>query len=465
MVPVHAQQVQLADLDKGFDPNAILSDSDIFDANAFPMKRMVDFLRSKGTLADAKQVDTDGVMKPIADIVWRVSQSYKINPKYLLALMQKEQSLVEDPDPSQKQFDWATGYGVCDTCSMSDPSVQQFKGFASQIEWSAKQFREKYLMQILGKGSTLTGIALGKTVMVDGLAIKPANNATAMLYTYTPHIHGNLNLWRIWTRWFSITYPDGTIVRAKTSKKTYLVRLGEKHLFASPAVTESMVDESKVILVDDTDLQGYPDGDAIKFPNYALLRDPHGTIYLLSGDEKRPIESMKTFLKLGFNEDEILDVQDSDLASYTVGDKITAASAYPQGVLLKVATQPGVWYVESGTRHALVSDVFLKLYFRNWRIHTVTQKTLDQYTVGDPYQLHDGELVKAKDTSSIYVVENGVLRPIPSADVFESVGWSWGNIVTIPSNVLTTYHVGDPFMPTTTQPVTTDGTQVAQASL
>lgn len=456
-VPVNAAS---SATDEGFDPNAILSDSDIFDYNAFPLDRMVNFLRRKGTLADYRTPDIDGIPKTAPEIIWRVSQSYKINPKYLLALIQKEQSLVEDPNPTQKQFDWAAGYGICDSCSKDDPSVQEFKGFASQLEWAAKQHREKYLMQLLTRGITIGGQGLGKPVTIDGLTITPANRATAMLYSYTPHIHGNLTLWRIWKRWFSINYPDGTIVRAKTSGTTYQLRFGEKRPFASRAVVASLVDEAKIISVEDTDLNNYPDGKTIKFSPYSILRDPKGRIFLLTMDAKRQIANMEAFRKFGFNEDEIEDVEDSDLAGYPDGPKITVATAFPQGVLMKLASAPGVWYVEDGVRQPLLDGSLLKLYFRGRQIKTVTAKTLEGYTQGEPYRLHDGELVKSSSSPTVYVVEHALLRPIPSGDVFESVGWKWKNVVTVPPSLLAAHPAGDPFVQ-----APPEQTELAQAPL
>ena len=139
-------------------PNMILGDGDI-ELGSLNLAGIQAFLSEKGTLGHYRTNDIDGVEKPASEIIWRVSTPYKINPRYLLALLQKEQSLVEHPSPSQRQFDWATGYGVCDSCSKDDPGIQDFKGFANQLEWAAKQHREKYLLQILGKGRTIAGHA------------------------------------------------------------------------------------------------------------------------------------------------------------------------------------------------------------------------------------------------------------------------------------------------------------------
>jgi hypothetical protein len=438
--PVSAQIT----LDTGFDPNMILHDDDVFDVNAMSKERLIAFLKSKGTLASIKVMDSDGIEKTPADIIWRVATTYKINPKYLLVLLQKEQSLVEDPDPSQKQLDWAAGYGVCDSCSKDDPSIQDFKGFAAQVEWASRQHREKYLMQLLGNGQTIAGQAPGKTIVIDGLSVTPANNATAMLYSYTPHLHGNLNLWRIWRRWFSLKFPDGTVVRGKTSGDVYLIRLGEKRKFASKSVLESLVDPDKVLEIADTELSAYPDGPEIRFPKYALLREPDGTIWLLTSSERRHIETMEAFRKFGFNIDEVEEVEAGELESYPIGESLSEKTEFPQGVLLQDPKSGGIWYVENNVKYSVPSKIFLSLYFRGRPIKKSTTATLETYVTGTPYRLHEGELVRTVSEPAVYVVENNGLRPIPSAEVFEGMGWQWKNVVTVADVVLKPYNIGTP---------------------
>ncbi|MBU1032377.1 hypothetical protein KJ937_00400 [Patescibacteria group bacterium] len=449
--PANAITVDLADY-PAFDPNYILSDNDIFDSTAMPYDRMVNFLRSKGTLANLKVVDTDGKLKIASEIIWRISQSYKMNPKYLLALLQKEQSLVEDPAPTQNQLDWATGYGICDSCSKDDPDLQELRGFGAQLEWAAKQHREKYLMQLLTNGLTIGGQGMGKTAIIDGVRVTPVNHATAMLYSYTPHIHGNINLWKIWKRWFSVSFPDGTVVHSDTTDQTYLIRFGEKRPFASAAVVSSLVfDEKKIITVSDAELQNYADGPSMKFPKYSLLKDPNGKIYLLTEDSKRHIATMEAFRKFGFNMDEVEDVELEDLAAYPDGDKITIYTSFPQGVLMKTADSPGVWYVEDGWRQPLIHPVFISLYFHNRRIKIVSATELESYPIGQLYHLHNGELVKAEDDSTVYVVEHSLLRAIPSEQIFEEIGWQWKNIVEVPVKILAIHKIGEPFIPQTNQ--------------
>lgn len=436
-----------------FNPNQILQDADIFELGDMAEQDIQDFLSTHGTLGTIKLKDIDGIEKRPSAIIWRIATSYKINPKYLLVLLQKEQSLVEDPDPTQKQFDWATGYGVCDSCSMDDPRIQDFRGFASQLEWAAKQHREKYLIQILGKGSTIAGYAPGKTAKIDGKTITPGNAATAMLYSYTPHIHGNYNLWKIWQRWFSLTFPNGTIVQGNQSKKYYVLRYGQKQPIKNLAVVNSLIDIKKVVPVDDVLIGGYRLGRAISFANYSLVTTPDGKRYLLVGTTKRLIANQAAFNKFGFNEDELLEAQPEDLMDYTDAADITIRTTYPTGLLVK-DPQGKYWYIENNQRRLVPDKQFLSLYFKNRSAKSWTSTKLNEISKGEDYRLQDGELVKGKTGAGVYVIEQGTRRAFVSGDDFEELGFQWKNVITLPDKLLEAYPLGEPIDPHAALPST-----------
>lgn len=444
-------------MDDAFDRNDVLDDADLFDWKSMTLAGIQNFLLEKGTLGSIKIKDLDGAEKTPAQIIERVAKTYQVSPRYLMALIQKEQSLVEDPHPTQKQFDWAAGFGVCDSCSMADSAIQAYKGFANQLESAAKQFREKYLQQIIGKGSTIGGYAPGHIMVVDGKIVIPQNQATAMLYTYTPHLHGNLNLWRIRQRWFGLQFPDGSVVRGKTSKTVYLIRFGEKRPYKSLAVALSMVDANKIIDVADSQLAAYPTGQSISFSNYALVQTPDKKRYLIVGQTKRFIVNRTVFYKLGFNEDEVVDADPNDLAVYEDGPDITLATAYPTGTLFKDVNGK-YWYAENGVRHLITHKSLLTLYFKNQPARTITAKKLATLSLGAPYALHDGELIRSDKNSAVFVMENGKRRPIPSSAIFEELGWKWKNVITLPESLISSYPAGDPISPRLVFPMISAGT-------
>ncbi len=449
-LPASAQTTRLIseivpaeDLAKGFNPNLILNDSDIFNAEGMTLTQLRAFLKSRGALGRITITDIDGEEKAPADIIWRVSQSYKINPKYLLMLLQKEQSLVEDPSPSQRQLDWAMGYAVCDSCSKEDPVLQAFKGFANQVEYAAKQHRERYFIQLLSTGVTISGHAPGKTMLINGIEITPENNATAMLYTYTPHIHGNLNAWRIWKRWFSLSFPEGSLVFAKESETYYLIRHGLKRPFQSRLAAASMLDITKAITAEAGQLNAYPDGPVLSYPNYSIVETPEGKRYLIVGEMKRLIADDAAFRKLGFSIDDVVEGTDEDLVSYENGRDISANSEYPTGILAR-DPKGTIWFVQDGEKQKILHPAFLNLYFKGRRAQDMSLERIEALKLTGVFGLRDGELVKTEDSPAVFVIENGLRRPIMSGDAFEQLGWQWHNIVTLPASLLNSYEFGLP---------------------
>lgn len=165
-----------------------------------------------------------------ADIIAKVGQVCNISQKVLLVLLQKEQSLVTDSWPTNRQLDSATGYACYDN---GLPCVQDYAGFFYQV-WSAARQFQRY-----GTGS-LTWIPVGQVnnrpyhpePSCGSRPILIRNRATAALYYYTPYTpnqsalnnlygtgdscasYGNRNFWRMFTDWFGNTtslMPAGTV--------------------------------------------------------------------------------------------------------------------------------------------------------------------------------------------------------------------------------------------------------------
>ena len=121
-----------------FDPSYIVSDSEMADYNSMDLSDIQKFLNKRnGTLVNYLSEDKEGMLKTAAQTFFEVAQRWMINPKYLMLLVQKEQSLLEDSSPKQGQYDRATGYGCPDSGGCDD----RFKGFYRQVNSAAAQTR------------------------------------------------------------------------------------------------------------------------------------------------------------------------------------------------------------------------------------------------------------------------------------------------------------------------------------
>jgi hypothetical protein len=216
-----------------FDPGQIISDDSFFNYQSMSASDVQRFLQTltciprdtSRCLADYRQTTTT---KPAAlghcarlvgqknemasHIVWRVAQACKINPRVLLVLLQKEQSLLTSPRASGYQK--ATGYACPDTAACD----AKYFGFFNQVYSAAWQFREYTLHPTSWRYHIAIQYSPNSTC--GSTVVRVQNQATANLYNYTPYqpdpytvanprgavqpcsTYGNLNFSRIYTAWF-----------------------------------------------------------------------------------------------------------------------------------------------------------------------------------------------------------------------------------------------------------------------
>jgi len=197
-------------------------------------------------------------------VIYDAAQAYTINPQVLLTTLQKEQSLVIGAanfcsNGDENKYAAAAGYGCPDsgtTYSYTGLSLYQRNGAivssvgptcvnsASKAGFSQQVIRAAWLLKFgeqrsegrvswaVIKGSwdnsddpqtcyggpmtqgTYQRCPSGATAYydgyttIDGTAVHMDTGATAALYWYTPHFHGNQSFFSIYTGWFGDTISD-----------------------------------------------------------------------------------------------------------------------------------------------------------------------------------------------------------------------------------------------------------------
>ena len=433
-----------------FVPHYLLSDQDVRNGTAMTRAGIADFLKNKGSALAAKKFSTSDGEKTAAQIIYEVGKRWDISQKYLLVRLQVEQSLVTDTSPSQRQLDWATGYscrdgGVCDN---------EYKGFYKQVEWSAKALRsDRYFGGIEKNGHTISGWGPNITKKtLDGIEVTPMNAATAVLYTYTPWVGkygggdqrygGSSLIWKKYNDWFFRKFPEGALINELGTNTYYRIENGKKRQYRSSALV-SNADPRKALPASAAELAAYENGDPIVFANYSLVRSPRGTVFLIVDGKKRGIVSREVFRTIGFNPEEVQKAEWADINYYPDGPVIDLTSAYPQGALLKAKETGGIAYVENGVRHAIYSREILYSRFKGRPTITVTESELEQYPVGEPALFADGELVTAEG-QPVFFIAGGLRHPVASRDVFDRMGFKWGNILKTSDRSLEVHPLGDP---------------------
>lgn len=421
-----------------FNPEEIISDRDFFNAADMTREEVQKFLEmKKSTLAAYTVPHADGSKKSAADIIWESATKNGLNPKVLLVLLQKEQSLIENPRPSQYNYDWATGYARCDACPANAPVVAAYKGFATQVEKAA--WRKKYYVN----NPEEFNFRADAIAVIDGASLLLRNNATASLYNYTPHLRGNFSFWKLWQKYFGKVFPDGMLVKEYGSPDIFLLQNEKKRRIVSISVLRSRYQERNIAIVPDGALETYQESAPVRFMQYSLLQTPAGGVFLIDDDGKYIIPSREVFRQIGFNPEEIVRVSDADIADIpTLG--ILSATQSPIEELVQDAQTGGVFAISGGVKRPLIERALLQTNFFRVPIRQDKKNELGSLPLGEPVLFSDGTLVKQEGVPAVYIISRGQKRPFASEEAFLNIGFSWNQIIETSGYALAMHPLGAP---------------------
>lgn len=212
--------------------NQLISDGDYIARTSMSVAEIQSFLASMGSFlatAPANVLGEGNLGRSAAQIIYEAAQGMydaagtlngitidtstgTISPRVILSTLQKEQSLVTNPNPSQRDLDCAMGYEGGNGCTWMFDNKPHWAGFTNQVEWASWQQRYNYER---AQGHGFSDYQVGQTVsFADGTGVYSVtftNRATAALYRYTPYVfNGNYNFWKNMVIWFGISGSAGS---------------------------------------------------------------------------------------------------------------------------------------------------------------------------------------------------------------------------------------------------------------
>jgi hypothetical protein len=141
------------------------------------------------------------VVKPASQIIAEAAAYWNVNPKIIMATLEKEQSLISAPNHvASASHTYGTAYHLEHAmgCGVYPSSKDTHPGFGDQV-WTGTQK--------LGQTTDSYAWYAGKPKQVysypDGhdIIIVPANQITWNLYTYTPY-YPQISVWNIYNKFF-----------------------------------------------------------------------------------------------------------------------------------------------------------------------------------------------------------------------------------------------------------------------
>ncbi|TFC90421.1 MULTISPECIES: hypothetical protein [Cryobacterium] len=415
-----------------FDPGNIISDAVFFDGGIMNSNDVQAFLNSKVStcrsgytcLKDYRQATPTraGVSgacaayggrssESAADIIARVGVACGISQKALIVLIEKEQGLITDDWPSDRQYRSATGYGCPDTADCDTA----YYGFFNQVYAAALQF--KYYAANPTRWNHIAGrvnnIRFHPNAGCGTSQVFIQNQATAGLYNYTPYqpnsaalgnlygsgdgcsSYGNRNFWRMYSDWFGSPINASSLLRTNSNASVYLVSGSNKYPIASMGVLNALSPLGQVGYVS----QSYLDSFTTKHVVGRSLRAPGGTIYFYDAGIKLPFTSCTQAADYGAScaADGYVQLTQPQIDAFHPGPVLGPVLGTVEG---------SRYYISAGTRREILDDRSQIEAGVPLGMNVLTENAVAHLTLAAPI-VRDSVFVQARSTSDYSIVASG----------------------------------------------------------
>lgn len=418
-----------------FDPGNIISDAVFFDGGTMTANEVQAFLNSKVSscrsgytcLKDYRQVTPTRAAvsgacaayggrssESAADIIARVGVACGISQKALIVLLEKEQGLITDDWPSDRQYRSATGYGCPDTADCDTA----YYGFFNQVYAAALQF--KYYAANPTRWNHIAGrvnnVRFHPNSACGTSQVFIQNQATAGLYNYTPYqpnsaalgnlygsgdgcsSYGNRNFWRMFSDWFGNPQQGSSLVRTENSATVYIVAGSKKHAIRDLATYQSLSPLGQLAYVSQTYLDGLTTGPALG----RIIRSAAGKVYFFDAGAKLQFITCDDVAAYGYECGASVVLTDTQVNKLATGPAMSR---------LYLTTEGKRFLMDSGRRREVLDDASLAKVPSPATSVTLTEAAISYLPYGTPL-VRDGASVQTRGTSAIGLLAGGRLSPL-----------------------------------------------------
>jgi hypothetical protein len=436
-------------------------------------------------------------------IIYHAAQAYEINPQVLLATLQKEQSVVTGGSSicsDSHAINAAMGYDCPDGGGC--PAHASTTGFSSQIihaAWLLRFGEERSegnvnWAEIHGSwdnsddppstyGGPMTQgdrarVRGGSVVYydgyttIDGQSVHMDTGATAALYWYTPHFHGNQSFDTIFQGWFGATTGQGfeRVISSDTNDLRQWVVYGNIKQYIPDAQTIYAwnLENTPLVTIPSVQLGNIPTGPTLG--RLAILNTGPPTIYFMDNGQRHKVPWDSLYDAWNFRGQVISAVTPGLFTQPSQGDDLTFSIKDPnstdvympdggntsgQTVLRKYGSTAleSAWEGASAGYSTVTSDYFSNIdnaigatltntkityggfdyeVSGGWRqtmnaavspLYPGTAQTVSSATYFRlPWAGNMTQLVKSATNSTVYLMDGGTKHQIMSADALSA--WS-----------------------------------------
>lgn len=417
---------------RDFDPGLIISDTAFYDDGTMSAGQIQQFLDARGNgclagempcLKDYRETTRAWAAEPglcagyqpasnepAAVILRKVAASCGINPRVLLVLLEKENSLVTRTRPAKRNYDAATGFGCPDTA----PCNTEYYGFFNQVYRAARQYKvyaanpTRYNYRA-GRGNN---ILYNPNTACGSSSVYIRNQATAGLYIYTPYqpnaaalynlygtgdacsAYGNRNFWRLFSDWFGDPQAGSFLVRSEADPRVYLVVGSLKYLVADLAALDTLEPLGPVGYVSAAFLDRRTDAGALG----RVVRNPStGAIYLIDNGTKFWFEDCTLVADFGGSCSNVTNLSEIQIEAFANGGRVRQV----------VTTTSGKsFFVTAKTKREIFDDAALASAGLPSTRMGLSEQALAALPYGAPV-IRDDVVATLRGTASAWLLQGG----------------------------------------------------------
>lgn len=353
-----------------------------------------------------------------ADVIAKVGAACSINPKVILVILEKEQSLVSSRNPSAGRYASATGFSCPDTA----PCDPAFSGFFYQVYYAARQF-QRYAATPANwnyQSGRVNSVLYNPDPACGVGSVFIQNKATAALYIYTPYqpnaaalanlygtgdacsAYGNRNFWRIFTDWFGSPIESSSLMRTVADASVYLVSGDYKYPVPSTAILASLAPLGQIAYVSQALIDRFTTSHAVG----RSLRGPDGSIYFYDSGMKLPFKSCAQAVDYGASCDASGYVQltEAQVSSFVTGPTLTSVLGTVEG---------GRYFISGGTKAEILDDKSQMLAGIPASMNVLTENAVANLPLAAPI-VRDGAFVITRGAGSASLLSGGTRYPVQS---------------------------------------------------
>ncbi|MCK5413512.1 MAG: N-acetylmuramoyl-L-alanine amidase [Candidatus Pacebacteria bacterium] len=238
-----------------------------------------------------------------------------------------------------------------------------------------------------------------------------------------------------------IIYPDGILVKSVNNDKVYLTENKKKKEISSGTLLQVLGYKAEnVISINQDELDNFAIGDKLNYPDNTLVKaEDYSAVYIIQGAKRKEFTSAVLFEKSGYDWNSVIEIDKKELDTYPRNGR----ALYPDGLLIKSTDNPNVYLLESGKKRKITSADLLKKIGYDWSdIISINPSEMKDYPDGKTMIYPDGTLVKRRGFPIIFKIENGQRKEFTSLALFEATNSNFSDVIFLDREEFLAYENG-----------------------